>query len=233
MPLNPPFANEGPRDRYARTDGRDFGDVELLALVLGTGTAQRSSRTIAADLVDRFGGPAGIAVAPVHALAQVHGVGPARAVRLHAACRLSRRAWPRAGRVIRSADQAWLALRTTLEGLPVEELHALYLDARNRIRLHRRVSVGTARFTFVDPPSVLGPALACGATSLLIAHNHPSGDPEPSSQDIESTRRLALAARAVGLPLLDHLVTGEGCYVSLAERGVLGPWTEPTVSTTG
>jgi DNA repair protein RadC len=224
---------EGPRDRYTRTDGDGFGDLELLALVLGTGTATRTPRAIAADLLDRFGGPAGIAAAPVHALALTHGVGPARAVRIHAACRLSRRAAPRGTRRVRSASDAWLALRSTLEGLLHEELHALYLDGGSRVRLHRRLSVGTARFTFVDPPSVLGPALACGASAILVAHNHPGGDPEPSAADLESTRRLALAAQAVGVPLLDHLVIGDGCYVSLAERGLLEPWGEPPVSTTG
>lgn len=224
---------DGPRDRYTRSDGDGFGDVELLALVLGTGTAQRSARAIATDLLDTFGGPAGLAAAPVAALAGRHGVGPARAVRVHAACRLSRRSVTRHTGWVRSADDAWRAFRGPLEGLLHEELHALYLDAGSRVRLHRRLTVGTARFTFVDPPRILGPALATGAAAVLIAHNHPGGDPEPSGADLESTRRLALAAQAVGVPLLDHLVIGDGRYVSLAERGLLPTWGEPAASTTG
>ncbi len=207
--------------------------MELLALVLGTGTATRSPRAIAAELVDTFGGPAGIAAAPVQALAEVHGIGPARAVRLHAACRLSRRAARHPGRALRTPHDAWLTFRPQLEGLPHEELHAAYLDTAGCLRLYRRHCVGTARFTFVDPPQILGPAVALGAASVVIAHNHPGGDPEPSAADLDSTRRLASAARTLGLPLLDHLVIGDGRFTSLAERGLLGGWTEPGVSTTG
>jgi DNA repair protein RadC len=114
-----------------------------------------------------------------------------------------------------------------------EELHAAYLDTDNRVQLYRRVCVGTARFTFVDPPRILGPAAAISSAAVLVAHNHPGGNPEPSGADLESTRRLALAAKAVGIPLLDHLVIGDGRYVSLAERGVLAAWGEPQASTTG
>ncbi len=224
---------EGPRERYTRTDGEGFGDVELLALVLGTGTSRRSSRAIATDLLDTFGGPGGITAAPVQSLTRVHGVGRARAVRVHAACRLSRRTTTGAGLRVRSTAEAFQVFRGALEGLLHEELHGLYLDDAGRIRLYRRLCVGTARYTLVDPPQVLGPALAIASAAVLVAHNHPSGDPEPSEADLACTQRLARAASIVGVPLLDHLIIGNGRYVSLAERGLLTPWEQSMVSTTG
>ena len=229
----PGIAAVGPRERYAWSDGAGFGDVELLALVLGTGTASRSTRAIAAELLDTFGDLAGIAAAPVPALGRVHGVGPALAVRVHAACQLGRRARRRPGGPIRTPEQAWCHLRGPMAGLPSEELHGLYLDRAGRLRFHRRLTVGSAGFTIVDPAQVLGPALATGSPALLIAHNHPSGDPEPSEADLACTRRVAEAAAVVGVKLLDHLVIGAMGYVSLAERGLLPAWAEPSVPTTG
>ncbi len=227
------IAAEGPRERYAWSDGAGFGDVELLALVVGVGTASRSSRAIASDLLDTFGSLSDIAAAPVQALARVHGVGPALAVRVHAACQLGRRALRRPGGPVHTPDQVWRQLRGLMAGLTREELHGLYLDRRGHLRFHRRLTVGTARFTIVDPAQILGPALASGCPALVLAHNHPSGDPEPSEADIVCTRRVAEAAGVLGVRLLDHIVVGNDTYVSLAERGMLPAWAEPALGTTG
>ncbi|HJN76270.1 MAG TPA: DNA repair protein RadC [Myxococcota bacterium] len=202
----------GARERYIL--GSHCGDVELLALVLGTMAGGRGTREVAGELIDRFGGVRGIATTPVVALTEVHGIGEARAIRIHAACALAAR--PRArirpDRTVTSPDDAWLHLREGLEHLDVEELHALYLDRRGRPLARRRISVGNDASTIVDPRQVLRPAIQLGAASVIVAHNHPSGDPEPSDADLDVTRRLRAAAEVLGVRLLDHLVIGDGDF---------------------
>ncbi len=216
-----------PRERYGHAGPEGFGDAELLALVLGTGTAGRSAGEIAASLLSRHGS--------LEALARVHptelslepGVGPARAVRLHAALEAGRRSLRQPGglpEVIRDADEAWAILGPRLMGLVDEELHALYLDRRGRPLATRRLTRGSDAYTVVDPRQIFREAVSVRAASTILAHNHPSGDPEPSQQDLDITRRVASAGQVLSIPLLDHLVIGRGAWVSLAERGELRPW---------
>jgi DNA repair protein RadC len=213
---------EGPRERYTLDGPEGFGDADLLALVLGTGSGGRSVRGIAADLLDTYGGVAQIASSPVRALTRVPGVGPARAVRVHAACALARRrerSHPRAR--VHDAESAWRLLRPALDELDHEQLHALYLDRRGGVLDRRRLTQGNDGYTIVDPRQVLRPAVQLGACALIVAHNHPSGDPTPSDGDRSCTWRLAAAAEVLGMRLLDHLVLGGGTYVSMAEQGEL------------
>lgn len=202
----------GARERYLL--GGSHGDVELLALVLGTVAGGRGTREVAGELIDRFGGIRGIAATPAKALTAVRGVGEARAIRVHAACSLAMRPRVRArpDRAITSPDDAWLHLREGLEHLDVEELHALYLDRRGRPLARRRVSMGNDNTTIVDPRQVLRPAVQLGASSLIVAHNHPSGDPTPSEADVDVTERLRAAADVIGIRVLDHLVIGDSAY---------------------
>lgn len=218
-----PVADDGPRERYTRNGPDGFGPVELVALVLGTGVAGRPALTIAAELLARYGSVAALARAPVGALARVPGVGPVRAVRVHAACALARHAGAASRARVSAPADAWRIFRPALAGLRVEELHAIYLDVRGGVLCHQVVSRGTDRVTCVDPRMVLRPALEVGATSLVMAHNHPSGDPEPSAEDIAVTRRMQAAAEVVGVRFLDHLVLGGERFVSLAERGEVSP----------
>ncbi len=213
---------EGPRERYALDGPEGFGDADLLALVLGTGAGGRSVRGIAGELMDTYGGIHQIAASPVGALTQVAGLGPARAVRVHAACALARRRErPGARTRVSDAESAWRILRADLEELDHEELHALYLDRRGRLLARRKLTQGNDGYTIVDPRQVLRPAVQLGACGVIVAHNHPSGDPTPSDGDRSCTWRLAAASELLGVRLLDHLVLGHGTYVSLAEEGEL------------
>lgn len=213
-----------PRERYLSQGPQDLGDVELLALLLGTGAGGRSTLTIAADLVTRFGGLHGVAHVEPLRLQQVAGVGQARAVRLHAALEAGRRAHgvptDRPVQISSPGDAARL-LVPQMRSLPVEELHALYVDRRNRPIGQRRLTRGSDGFTVVDPRQVFRPAIEMGAAGVILAHNHPSGDPTPSSMDREVTRRTANAGRVLGVRLLDHLVIGGTDWISLAESGEL------------
>ncbi len=219
----------GRRERY-RVDGpQTFGDAELVALVLGTGSAGRSSLEIAASLLDQFGGLSGLARRQPHELCQVGGVGAERAVRVHAALEIGRRALepPEPQEPVCSPVHAWRVLAPALTGLQDEELHALYLDRRRRPIARRRLTRGSDAFTVVDPRQVFRVAVGVGASGVILAHNHPSGDPTPSPQDRDITDRVARAGRVLGIPLLDHLVVGAAEWRSLAEEGSLPPWTPP------
>ncbi|MCB9681990.1 MAG: DNA repair protein RadC [Alphaproteobacteria bacterium] len=197
----------------------DLGDVELVGSLLG-----RDGLVTAARLLERFGDVASLGEAALVELAQVRGVGPVRAARLRVAVELGRRAQVRPHRERGPVDaperaHAWLA--PALTGLPHEELHALYLDRRHRPLGVHRLTRGSDQYTVVDPRQIFRPAVRMGAHAVVLAHNHPSGDPTPSTQDREVTRRLADAGRVLGIALMDHLVIGDGSWRSLREHGEL------------
>ncbi|MCA9493534.1 MAG: DNA repair protein RadC [Myxococcales bacterium] len=214
------------RERYL-CDGPDgLADADLLAIVLGTGVGGRTSVHIAQDLLERFGDAGAMLRHQPGELAAVTGVGLARALRIHAALELARRGLHRTppDQVVRCPEDAWALLGPALASLGEEELHGLYLDRRRRVLARRRLTRGSDAFTVVDARQVFRVALGVGASAVLLAHNHPSGDPTPSAQDREVTERVARAGRVLGVPLVDHLVVGAGCYTSLAEEGLLPPW---------
>jgi DNA repair protein RadC len=211
-----------PRERYLIAGPDGAGPADLIALLLGTGSGGRSARSIATDLLDRFGGLHGLLAASPAALAEVRGVGPARAIRLHAGLVLGQRAVTEArfhAEPVLAPDAAARWFTPALEGLDHEELHALYLDRRSRPLAYRRLTSGSDAFTVVDPRQVLRPAIELGASALIVAHNHPSGDPEPSDEDRRATRVLITAGNVLGVGVRDHLVVGNGRWVSLASRG--------------
>ena len=201
-------------------DDVGWGDVELVAQVLGgdrLGTA--------AAVLEHFGDVPALARADGAEVQQITGIGPTLAGRLHAAFALGRRALdppsPHRPSIV-DAPTAFQWLGPGLRGLAHEELHALYLDRRRRPLAVRALSRGSDRYTVVDPRQVYRPAVALSASGVILAHNHPSGDRTPSSQDREVTRRVAQAGQVLGIPLLDHLVVGDQGFTSLAAEGLLG-----------
>jgi DNA repair protein RadC len=196
-------------------DGPDtFGDTELLALVLGTGAGGRSVAQIAESLLRRYDGLAGVARADPKAIADDAGLVLGRRALRHPA-----RPTP-----IEGPQHAWQVLGAGLTGLGHEELHVLLLDRRRRPIARRALTRGSDSVTVVDPRQVYRVAIELGAAAVVLAHNHPSGDATPSRQDRDVTRRMAEAGRVLGVTLLDHLVIGDGRYVSLAEEGCLPLW---------
>jgi DNA repair protein RadC len=149
------------------------------------------------------------------------GLGPRAAERLVAAFELGRRverSRPPPRRCMRSPERVAALMAPELRGLDRETFHALLLDGKHRLRRRLTVSQGTLTASLVHPREVFGPALREGAAALIVVHNHPSGDPEPSLEDLSVTRRLLEAGRLVGVPLLDHVVVADGGWVSLRER---------------
>ena len=119
---------------------------------------------------------------------------------------------------LRSAEAAFQVLRQVLADRPTEEFWTILLDSKHRVLGLAQTSVGTLTSSLVHPREVFGPAIRMGAAAVIVGHNHPSGDPEPSPEDLEVTRRLVDAGKLLGIPLLDHLVCGREAYVSLRDR---------------
>ena len=122
------------------------------------------------------------------------------------------------GKAARGPSLVWKLVKQVLDGRPTEEFWGVLLDGKHRVLGLAQVSVGTLTTSLVHPREVFGPAVRLGAAALVCAHNHPSGDPEPSPEDLDVTQRLVQAGKLLGIPLMDHIVCGATTYVSLRER---------------
>ncbi len=211
-----------PRERMARLGPAALSSGELLATLIGTG----ARGTSVLDLADRLlgSGLRGLAARSLAELEGVHGLGRAKAVRVLAALELGARLASDAGATrpeLPSPEEAARYLLPRYSNRPVETFGLLALDARNRLRREVVVSVGCLTASLVHPREVFQEAVVSRAAALVLFHNHPSGDPEPSTEDIALTRRLAAAGSLMGIEVLDHLVLGAGRFVSLKDRGIL------------
>lgn len=220
-------AGERPRERLARLRPEALAARELLAVVLGTGAAGKTAVDLASDLLAAFGGSLRqLAAAEPGELARVPGIGPARAGAVAAAFALGRRVASEPAREprrrIRGPADIHARLGPLLRDRRQEEFWVLYLDTQNRVRLERCLTVGLLNSSLVHPREVFAPAIAHAAASLILVHNHPSGDPEPSPEDVRVTAQLAESGRLLGIPVRDHVILGDGRWVSLMERGVCG-----------
>ncbi len=217
--------DERPRERLIHRGPEALSGAEILAVILGRGVKGESVMVTAQKLLGRFGSLRGIAGCSVEELSQVNGIGPAKAAQLAAAFELSRRLadGPRDARApVKSPEDVVSVLAGSLRGKKKEHFLVLLLDTRNRLIRVSPVSVGSLDSSIVHPREAFKEAISVSASSVIFAHNHPSGDPEPSEDDIELTRRLVEAGRLLGILVLDHVIVGDGAFLSLkASRGGL------------
>lgn len=211
----------GLRERYVIEGEGRFEDEELLALVIGAGSSRRTARQVAALLLGSLGGLDAVLRAPVEAFLDVPGVGLAQATRLHAAIRLTERARPAPRPVVRGLQDVVTLFTPTFQRLNHEELHGLYLNAYGKVLALRRLSVGSDHQVLVDPRRVLRPAVQLGAFAVILAHNHPGGDPTPSHADLDCTARVLQAAEYVGTQLYDHVIFASPEHASMRALGLL------------
>jgi DNA repair protein RadC len=214
--------NDRPREKLLRSGVETLGDNELVALVLGTGVRARSALTVAQDILERAGGVRGLARARAEDLSRVSGVGGPRAARLLAAVELGRRA-------VRSdvgERPRLLSARAIADYLmPIYAAHReervgiVMLDAKRRVIRTEVLTVGTLDSSLAHPREVFRAATLASASSIAIFHNHPSGDPRPSPDDVLLTQQLVAAGEVVGIPVVDHLILGDGCWFSFQEAG--------------
>ena len=215
---------ERPRERLYWSGADALADAELLALQLGTGTRGRSAIDVARDVLATYGSLTDLAAREAEELAQVPGIGRAKAARLAATFELSRRLRARvpAARVTLSGPaEVYAAYGPLMEDLRREVFRIALLDAQNGLLLDRVISEGTLSASLVHPREVFKPAILESAASVILLHNHPSGDPTPSREDIRLTRQLVECARLLDLRIHDHVIVGRGTYISLAEKGLI------------
>ena len=200
---------------------RNLALRELFALIVGSGSSGRPALLVADLLTEVVDGSLPrLAAMDVGMLERVPGVGKATAARLLAALELGRRAAADDGDLggrIRGPGDVFARLGPRLRDLRQEEFHALLLNSRHRVLREVMVTRGTLDASLIHPREVFRSAVAEGAAGVILVHNHPSGDPTPSAEDRSVTRQLAEAGRAVGIPVLDHVVVGRGSFVSLAD----------------
>lgn len=211
-----------PRERLARLGSTALSNRELLAVLVGSG----SRRASALDLAERLlaAGLRGLAGRSLPELEGQYGLGRAKATRVLAALELGARLASEGhppSPALRTPEASARYLLPLYGARPVETFGVLALDVRHRLKQETVVSVGCLTSSLVHPREVFQVAVAARAAALILFHNHPSGDPEPSAEDVSITRRLASAGTLMGIEVLDHVILGAGRFVSLKERGIL------------
>jgi DNA repair protein RadC len=216
--------HDRPREKLERAGAAALGDNELLAIVLGHGVPNAGALELANAVLVATGGLHGLARASSDELRRVPGIGAARAAQLIAAVEAGRRTLLRGRRerlqIITAMDAARL-LVPQYGTKPVEQFGVLLLDTKHRVLKSTLISIGTLDASIVHPREVFREATLAGAAALVLFHNHPSGDPKPSDDDVALTRRLIKAGDIMGITVLDHVILGENRFHSLREAGDL------------
>ena len=203
---------------------KELNSVELLELLVYSPGGPQAASLCANALMSVFETPASIAAATPEELTSVSGVGPVICARLLAAMELARRAREEPivrGASLRASADIFGAFHERMRDLKKERFMTVMLDGKNRMIREDLVSEGILTASLVHPREVFSPAIRACAAGIVLVHNHPSGDPEPSPEDIEITKRLASVGELVGIRVLDHVIIGDGSYVSFLERGLI------------
>jgi DNA repair protein RadC len=220
----PAQAKEGPREKLERVGMAAMSDAELLAIVLGHGAAGHSAHGLAVSLLEQAPGLHGLTRMSRDELCRLPGIGAAQAARVLAGIELGRRTLTR-----RAASRPqFLTAKVTAEHLlprygahPVERFGVLLLDTKQRLLRDQVISEGSIDTSLAHPREVFRAAIGSGAAGVIVFHNHPSGDPNPSRDDHALTQRLVKVGALIGVPLLDHLVLADGAYWSFREHGMI------------
>jgi len=213
---------ERPRERLARHGPDSLSDAELLAILIGSGVRGRSAIHIARDLLKS--GLRAMSQREWGQSSSPSGIGPAKSARIAAALELGRRLAAHVeadSPAVRDPESIARPLIARYSHHVQERLGAIYLDSKNRVLREREIYIGTLNSTTVSTRDVLRYALEDHAASIIIFHNHPSGDPAPSAEDLLFTRRMVEAGRLMGVEVLDHLILGANRFVSLKQRGAM------------
>lgn len=221
-------AHDRPRERLAAQGAEALQDAELVAILLRTGLKGNSAVQVAGELMRRFGSLHRLAGANLVELQQIKGVGRDKAITLRAAFALAQRMvkeLQREAPLLDTPDRVADMLREEARHYEVESFQVLLLNTRRRLIRIDKISQGTLDTILVHPREVFKPAIAANASAIVLAHNHPSGDPTPSEADIRVTRDLIRAGQLLKIEVLDHIILGRGTernskdYVSLRELG--------------
>jgi DNA repair protein RadC len=210
-----------PRERLLELGPGVLSDADLIAVLFGSGSAGESVTEVAAR-VARSVNLRRIRNVSVEELVGIKGMGPARAAQLLAAAEIGRRLWPDGDQIplIRGPESVY-ELTHDIRHSNREHFIGFYLNSRNQVLRREIISIGSLNASIVHPREVFVPAIAVSAASLILAHNHPSGDPTPSEEDLAITRRIHEAGRLLGIELLDHVIVAREAYASFKERRLI------------
>lgn len=213
---------ERPRERLMHFGAEALSTAELIAIILGSGSQTKPVLQLAHEIVARFGSLRELAEATLSELLEIKGIGFAKAIQLKAAFNLGMRTSKQAVTPkyrIEHPLHAYNLLKDEMEHEKRELFVVILQDVKGFVICHEIVSIGSLSQTLVHPREVFYPAIRHKAASLIVAHNHPSGDPTPSPQDLELTKILVEASSLISIPLHDHLIIGQQRYVSLRQQG--------------
>ncbi|WP_285765865.1 DNA repair protein RadC [Peribacillus sp. SI8-4] len=215
---------ERPRERFLQDGPQSLSNQELLALLLRTGTRDESVLQLAGRLINSVKGLRLLKEASVEELTGIKGIGEAKAIHILASVELGRRMNQLNDQdryVIRSPEDGANYCMEDMRFLSQEHFVCLYLNTKNQVLQKTTIFIGSLNASIVHPREVFKEAFKRSAASIICLHNHPSGDPTPSREDIEVTKRLVECGRIIGIEVLDHIIIGEHKYVSLKEKGYL------------
>ena len=215
--------SERPRERLVSGGAEGLSEAELLAILLRVGVAGRSAVQLGQHLLERFRGLAGIHRAPFEDLVAEKGIGQAKAAQIKAAIELGRRlqgAPPEVHTTISKPAEAADLVKYDMQALEQEALRVILLDTRNQVLEIKEIYRGSVNTAQVRAADVFKAAVRKNATALIVVHNHPSGDPTPSPDDVAVTRELIKAGEMIDVNVLDHIIIGRGRHVSMKERGL-------------
>ncbi len=216
-------SSDRPRERLAALGPQALSNAELIAILLRVGIQGENSVQMGQRLLQDLGGLHGLHRASVLEISQQHGLGLAKAAQIKAAIELGirlRLEAPEERPAIHSPADAAALVQYEMAALPQEHLRVVNLDTRNRVINIEKLYVGSLNASTVRVGELFKPAISRNAASIIVIHNHPSGDPAPSPEDVALTRSIVQAGKLLDIEVLDHLVIGQGRWVSLKERGL-------------
>ena len=215
--------DERPRERLLKHGADTLSDSELVAILLGTGRKGENVVDLARSMLDAFGGLPNMVRSDVRALQKRPGLGPAKATQLAAAFELGRRAHAldvRDRPDMSAPESVFALLGGRLAYRPKEEFHVLAVDGRARLLGSASIMTGTINHLTVRPAEVFREAIMNDASGIIVVHNHPSGDPRPSPEDIQTTRTIRAAGKLLDVDVLDHVIIGQGRFFSMKREGL-------------
>ena len=216
--------DQRPRERLINFGVVTLSNAEILAIILGSGAKNQTSLDLAQRLLGLNGGLRYLAEATVDQLSNLRGIGPAKAAQIKAAVELGKRlrvASQLERPVIKSPLDVGNLLSEEMRYLDREQFKALLLNTKNCLLSIDTISIGSLNASLVHPRELFKNAVIKSAAGLILVHNHPSGNPEPSSEDINMTKRIIEAGDILGISVLDHIIIGDGTHISLREKGLI------------
>lgn len=218
-------SSERPRERLLKLGSEALSSQEILALILGRGIKDESVLVTAQKLLSKFGNLKNLASASIEELTQIKGIGPAKAAQIKATFELSKRLDDSSGEgpkvTLKSPEDAIKAAKSQLKGKKKEHFMVLCLDTRNHLINAQKISIGSLDCSIVHPREVFKEAISSCAASVIFMHNHPSGDPTPSEDDIKITKRLVEAGEIIGIDVLDHIIICDKDHLSMKAKNLL------------